>query len=120
MDAKIISLKTIDWNLSLKLANNREDLAMELLALLMAELPQAQRSINEAYQTQNQETLHHYIHKLHGASCYCGVPRLKEIAALLETKIKNNNEKNLENLLNILNHEIEQLKLAFKKNEYRS
>lgn len=117
MDAKIISLKTIDWTLSLKLANHREDLAKELLTLLISELPETRNNINNAYQNQDLEMLHHYIHKLHGATCYCGVPRLKEITSLLETKIKHKND-SLENLINSLNYEIEQLQQAFKKQDF--
>lgn len=118
MDAKAFSLKIIDWDLSLKLANNREDLANELLTLLMTELSQTQTEINQAYQDHDFERLHHYVHKLHGASCYCGVPRLKEVTCLLETDIKNKNNKNIKNLLSNLNHEIEQLRLAFEKHEF--
>ena len=28
------------------------------------------------------------IHKLHGACCYTGVPRLKDLAELIETQLK--------------------------------
>jgi two-component system sensor histidine kinase BarA len=83
MNNKGQTSKTIDWESSLKLANNKPALAKELLTLLVNELPQFRTHINDAYVNKDFKELHRHIHKLHGATCYCGVPKLREIAALL-------------------------------------
>lgn len=113
MDNKAQTSKTIDWELCLKLANNRPELAKELLTLLVNELPQVRANINEAYENKDYPALHRYIHKLHGATCYCGVPKLKEIAALLEAKLKKSNSDEIKKLLKILNDEMDQLLKTF-------
>lgn len=119
-DEKNKSLKTIDWELGIKLANNKIELAKELLTLLVTELPQTRSHINQAFQAQDFKSMHQQIHKLHGACCYCGVPRLKEIVSELETKLKSKNPSNLEHILQALNHEIEQILVAFQRNDYET
>src|SRR5437016_11327203 len=118
MNTKDNSIKIIDWGLSLKLVNNKSDLAKELLATLMSDLPQVRTNINQAYQNKDYSSLHQQVHKLHGATCYCGVPRLKDAASALEDKLKKGNDTELESLLKTLNHEIEQLIVAFNDKDF--
>ena len=77
-------LKIIDWPLSIKLANDRADIAEELFNMLIVELPIARKDINEAFNKKDYDQLHHHVHKLHGACCYCGVPQLKDSTRQLE------------------------------------
>lgn len=81
-------VKHIDNILGLKLANNNQDLANELLELLIESLPQAQIDITNSFTANNYDDFYHQVHKLHGSCCYCGVPRLKKAAASLEKIIK--------------------------------
>src|SRR5262245_28573952 len=99
-------MKAIDWNVSLKLANNRVELAKELLTILMAELPITQKEINSAWEQKDYTRLHHHIHKLHGATCYCGVPRLKEIVTDIENQLQKKHYSELENSIKKLDAEI--------------
>ena len=108
MDLKLSS-KSIDWVLSVKLANNKPELATELLSLLIDDLPKIRDIINQAFETQDYEAMHQQVHKLHGASCYCGVPRLKEISAHFETKLKRKDKKSFSNFMKLLNSEIERI-----------
>lgn len=80
--------KYIDLAQSLALANNRQDLANELLELLVTGLPKVAEDITNAYNNQNYENLYHHVHKLHGSCCYCGVPNLKQASANFEAIIK--------------------------------
>jgi two-component system sensor histidine kinase BarA len=82
-------LPVIDWELSLKLAGNRHDLAKDMLALIYKQLPADINQIKTAYHEQNTAQLIHHVHKLHGALCYCGLPRLKFLIAHLESDLKN-------------------------------
>lgn len=81
------ALKPIDWQLCKKLAGNKEDLAQEMLEMLIESLPADQARIKQAHKTHNLHGLREQVHKLHGACCYVGVPKLKTIAKELEDAI---------------------------------
>lgn len=98
--------KIIDWSLSLKRANNKPDLAIELLEILIQDLQQTQSKIAKAAKTKNKEQLLHHAHKLHGATCYCGVPRLESAAATLENQLKIKKNPDLEKFTHTLETEI--------------
>ena len=79
---------SVDWQLCLKLNNNNSDSAQELLRLFLQELPDFQQRIRMANQSRDIVALREVIHKLHGACCYCGVPKLKSIIEQLEAKLR--------------------------------
>lgn len=110
----------IDWEQCLKLANNKADLAKDLLLILLEELPVARTNIDSAYANKNFRELYQYVHKLHGASCYCGVPRLRTLIATIEEQLKVSNTDALENLLHKLNDEIDNIQLAFNKIDFNN
>ena len=80
--------ETLDWELSLKLANNKPDLAKDMLKMMVESNHETARVIHAAYQGQDFDDLLQHIHKLHGASCYVGTPRLKSLSSQYETKLK--------------------------------
>lgn len=80
--------RPIDWELSMNMAGGKRDLATDLLAMLVANIPVARAQITKAYAEQNQAQMLDQVHKFHGATCYCGVSRLKAAAAALETGLK--------------------------------
>ncbi|AOE50251.1 two-component sensor histidine kinase BarA [Kangiella sediminilitoris] len=99
--------ETLDWDLSLKLANDKEDLARDMLKMMVESNHETGRVIHACYQAQNFDELLQHIHKLHGASCYVGTPRLKRLSNQYESKLK----KQQYNLLEDLHQElIEELK----------
>ena len=99
----------IDWRDILKITNNKPELAKEMVAMLGAELPDMKTSINSAYKNQHYAVLLEKIHKLHGSCCYCGVTHLKNIAATLESKLKQKEHQGLDTLLAELNQEIDHI-----------
>lgn len=94
--------KTLDWELSLKLANGKTDLARDMLKMMVDSNHETGRVIHAAYQAQDFDELLQHIHKLHGASCYVGTPRLKSLSNQYETKLK----KQQYNLLDDLHNEL--------------
>lgn len=80
----------IDWQLSLKSANQKESLAKEMLSMLVDSFADAKQQIIKAYDGDKIEDLKHHVHKLHGATAYCGVPLLKQLAHEYETQLKQN------------------------------
>lgn len=84
------SSQIIDWPLALKRAGNKEELAKEMLKGLVQSLPETKQNISEALISQDVELLKVHIHKLNGACCYSGVPKLGRITHQIETDLKNN------------------------------
>ncbi|MEE2023211.1 MULTISPECIES: two-component sensor histidine kinase BarA [Alkalimonas] len=78
----------IDWSLSLQRAGGKADLALEMLQMLCRSLPESYQLIQQAWQAQDTEQLLQHVHKLHGATCYSGVPQLKQLTEQLETQLK--------------------------------
>ena len=62
--------------------------------------------MKQLYHQEKHQELKQQIHKLHGALCYCGVPRLKAIVMHLESKLKNNVIDTIPTLLNRLDNEV--------------
>lgn len=96
---------TIDWELGTKLAGNKREVAEEMLNLLVKNLPTEIQQMKNALQQHNLKLLLQQIHKFHGALCYCGVPRLKTIAAELETHLKQNKTHTIHQLFTLLETE---------------
>lgn len=106
MNMELRDLPIIDWEQGLKLAGNREDLAKEILGMLAKRLEHDLTLIKELNAKGDYNALRDEAHKLHGAVCYCGTPRLKSVLAKLETDLKNNIMDDLPNLLDQLNVEV--------------
>lgn len=80
---------SIDWAFALKQAGGKEDLAKEMLHMLIGSFEEVESSIQQAMNTNEAETdLLSAIHKLHGSCAYCGVPRLKKQCYELESLLK--------------------------------
>jgi len=86
----ITELKTssINWELSLKNAGQKEDLAKEMLSMLVNSFDNTINLINQYLDSNKLPDLISQVHKIHGASAYCGVPRLKELANEYENILK--------------------------------
>jgi len=100
---------TIDWHLGEKLAGGQKQLAEEMLKLLVTGLPADQLQVNQAFMAKDWEALRDHVHRLHGACCYCGVPRLKLAAKDLEIALSENQTSRIKEKLKDLNKEIEQV-----------
>jgi len=77
----------LDFELGLKLANNQADLAHEILDCLAKILSDDIKKIETAMQQNNIAAAHSAIHRLRGAVCYCGTPRLLDELINLQKKI---------------------------------
>lgn len=102
----ISNTPVIDMDLSMKLADNKSQLAEEMLGLLLKTLPDDFAEIKKHYNNAYYSELLQHVHKLHGAVCYCGVPRLKDAIARLETALKKNNELEVPELFDKMEREI--------------
>lgn len=94
------SLPVIDWELGLKLAGNKQEIAEEMLFLLTKELEQEVEKIRQAWLNKEFPLLLQHVHKLHGAISYCGTPRLKNAVIALEAALKKDQEQPIASLIN--------------------
>ncbi len=84
----------IDWNLALKQAANKEELAREMLQMLVDYIQEVDQFIGGVINgvEQDSEQLIHHIHKLHGSCSYSGVPRLKKVCLQIEKSLRSGAE----------------------------
>ncbi|EAR54735.1 putative sensor histidine kinase/response regulator [Photobacterium sp. SKA34] len=80
---------SFDWDLALKQAAGKVDLAHDMLQMLLDFMPEVEMLVNEALDGKDVE-LWSPIHKLHGSCAYSGVPRLKNLCLEIETALKAN------------------------------
>ncbi|WP_336748681.1 two-component sensor histidine kinase BarA [Pantoea vagans] len=77
-------LPTLDWQLALRQAANKPELARDLLRMLLEFLPEVHAKMAQYMATNEVNTLREIIHKLHGSASYSGVPRMKQLCHQLE------------------------------------
>ncbi|PKH19998.1 two-component sensor histidine kinase BarA [Enterobacterales bacterium CwR94] len=82
---------SLDWQLALRQAANKPDLARDLLQMLVDFLPEVQSKVEEYQETNNVQALREIIHKLHGSASYSGVPHLKRLCMQLEKQLRQEN-----------------------------
>lgn len=80
----------IDWQAAMKQAANKEDLARDMLRMLVDFIPEVYEAAEKAIEDNDFpiEELIHIIHKMHGSSSYSGVPRLKSVCATIEKELR--------------------------------
>jgi two-component system sensor histidine kinase BarA len=84
----IANLPVLDHEEGLRLAAGKADLASDLLSMLLASLAADQQAIRLARESGDRIGLIERIHRLHGATRYCGVPQLRAACYQSETLLK--------------------------------
>ncbi|MGG2397343.1 response regulator [Pseudomonas sp. SH1-B] len=80
--------KVLDAEEGLRLAAGKADLAADMLSMLLAGLPGDRQAIRQARDAGERTTLIERVHRLHGATRYCGVPQLRAACQRSETLLK--------------------------------
>ncbi|TWC38680.1 multi-sensor hybrid histidine kinase [Pseudomonas sp. SJZ079] len=83
-------LSVLDAAEGLRLAAGKADLAADMLSMLLAGLPADRQAIRQARETGELKALLERVHRLHGATRYCGVPHLRAACQRSETLLKQN------------------------------
>lgn len=81
-------LPVLDPAEGLRLAAGKPDLAADMLAMLLASLESDRQAITAARKANDQASLIAQVHRLNGASRYCGVPQLRAACQRSETLLK--------------------------------
>ena len=74
----------LDWKQSLALAANKEDLAQDLLKMLVDSFPTELAEIEQLIELEDFPQLEHVLHRLYGATRYVGTPKLQRITGDFE------------------------------------
>ncbi len=110
--------KIIDLELGAKLISGDIKKAKNTLKMLVDILPDYEKQLKENFRNNNFEEVKNIVHKLKGATTYCGSPRLKEASKTLEEKIRLTDKPKkdeIESLYKNLLSEINSLKKVFNK-----
>ena len=81
-------LPVLDPEEGLRLAAGKPDLAADMLSMLLASLASDRDAIRAAREAQDRHRLIEQVHRLNGASRYCGVPQLRAACQRSETLLK--------------------------------
>jgi len=74
----------LDWQQSLQLAANKEDLAIDLLQMLVDSFPTELSEMQQLIEMEDFPQLEHVLHRLYGATRYVGAPDLQEASGKFE------------------------------------
>ncbi|VVM47160.1 Signal transduction histidine-protein kinase BarA [Pseudomonas fluorescens] len=86
-------LQVLDHEEGLRLAAGKADLAADMLAMLLASLEADREAIRCARESNDHNALIERVHRLHGATRYCGVPQLRAACQRSETLLKQQDPK---------------------------
>lgn len=81
--------ESIDWEMALKRSNHNQQIAISFMDDFVTHLLEHKKDIEDFAQNEQIDALLASVHKLHGACCYTGVPRLQSICFELEDSLKN-------------------------------
>ncbi|WP_151984501.1 GacS-like sensor histidine kinase [Acinetobacter radioresistens] len=76
--------EVLDWQQSLQLAANKEDLAHDLLKILVDSFPAELAEMQQLIELEDFPQLEHVLHRLYGATRYVGTPKLQETSGSFE------------------------------------
>lgn len=74
----------LDWNQSLQLAANKEDLAQDLLKMLVDSFPNEYAEMQQLIEDEDFPQLEHVLHRLYGATRYVGTAKLQQATGEFE------------------------------------
>lgn len=106
-DANPEANTSVDIGLCLKLANNKPQLARDMMKMMIDNLPSEKEQINQAVAEGDDAMLGELVHRLYGSSCYCGVPRLKSISGFLDKLLQAKDIENAKVAIQSLNSAID-------------
>lgn len=94
-------MEIFDEKLALEKVDGNRDLMLELLGMMISELPKNLAELESAFQNGNTEERWNIAHKMTGSTAYCGVPALQTSTRALEQSIKNSRDDIAEQLARV-------------------
>lgn len=117
-----IDPQILNWQQSIQLAANKEDLAQDLLNMLVDSFDTELKEMQQLIELEDFPQLEHVLHRLYGATRYVGTPNLQRVSGEFEQFISTLRKerrkaddafiRETKHRFNELNMAIEQVKLA--------
>ncbi|WP_336166083.1 GacS-like sensor histidine kinase [Acinetobacter sp. 161(2023)] len=82
--AEALDPQILNWQQSLQLAANKEDLAQDLLKMLVDSFPTELDEMRQLIELEDFPQLEHVLHRLYGATRYVGAPKLQQVTGDFE------------------------------------
>lgn len=76
--------KCLDWQMCLELAAQKQDLALELLKMLIQSFDTDCNEIQDLIELEDFPQLEYVLHRIYGATRYVGVPKLQQLSGEFE------------------------------------
>ncbi len=91
-------LMLIDWEASVKLADNDPELATDILTLTSRSLPKDMQEIAQAFEKHDEREMRRLLHKLEGGISYAKFPRLETATLTLHQAVKDSETETFDTL----------------------
>jgi len=78
---------SLDYASSLKLAAGNESLLRQILQILRRDIPEQRQHLQDAFDKLDYDRLGALAHKLHGVTCYAGLPRLRRVVIAFQQQL---------------------------------
>ena len=99
----------IDLPLGLERASGKLDLAKDMFAMLIDNLEEDRSRLQQLREQSDYKGMLEAVHRLHGATHYCGVPRVQQAARHAEVLLKQGQYELLEEAMTLLNDALNEL-----------
>ena len=70
---------SVDTDLTYKLSASNQKLVDQIFSMLVQEIPSYRKKLKLAIEQSSQDDFEKVMHKLHGVTCYAGLPKLKQL-----------------------------------------
>lgn len=105
---------------ALRHANHKVDLAQDMFRMLLDSLQQDMQHIVDAWEEEDMDNLLERVHRVHGATRYCGVPCLRSTLETFETALKANRQPELPALMRQLVEDVANLQQWAQSNDWKT
>ena len=99
--------ESFDYDGSLMLSANKPELLKKILQMLLRDFPEFRQKLKQFQQSRDVSQLGPVVHKIHGVTCYCSLPKLRSMVSGVETRIVDMEEVELMELTEQLWHELQ-------------
>jgi two-component system sensor histidine kinase BarA len=114
-DDETIADCSVDYAASLALSADNESLLMQILEIILRDIPGQQQQLRNAAQKMDRARLGAALHKLHGVTCYASLPRLRRQVLDLQQQLARDGETPVEQAVAELIDELEAVKLEVER-----
>ncbi|WP_340679197.1 7TM diverse intracellular signaling domain-containing protein [Paraglaciecola sp.] len=111
-------LADFDWSIAIKRANHNEEGALDILEQFVKQLPSLASNIEQCFQARDYEEMQAFVHQLHGACCYTGVPKLHKLCDELEGALKHRQFEQVNKVMLGFNETIQAVLLSVRRGQY--